>query len=61
MLHTKFHGNRPVGSGEDFDEFLPYRGVGAILVMLPASWHQILISLYLKAFIQRLVQIVTVL
>ena len=27
MLHTKFHVNRPVGSGEDFDRFLPYRGV----------------------------------
>ena len=28
MLYTKFRGNRPVGSGEeDFDRFLPYRGV----------------------------------
>ena len=60
MLHTKFHGNRPIGSGEDFDRFLPYRGVAAILVMLPASCHQIFISLYLKAFIQSLVQIGTV-
>ena len=25
MLHTKFHGNRPAGSGEeDFLRFLPY-------------------------------------
>ena len=35
MLHTKFRGNRPAGSGEDFELFLPYMGVAAILVMLP--------------------------
>ena len=36
MLHTKFQGNRPSGSGEeDFLKFLPYMGVAAILVMLP--------------------------
>ena len=34
MLHTKFRENRPAGSGEeDFCGFLPYIGVGAILVM----------------------------
>ena len=34
MLHTKFCGNRPAGSGEDdFEGFLPYMGVAAILVM----------------------------
>ena len=34
MLHPKFRENRPVGSGEeDFEEFLPYMGVAAILVM----------------------------
>ena len=34
MLHTKFRGNRPAGSGEeDFLRFLPYMGVAAILVM----------------------------
>ena len=34
MLHTKFLENRPVGSGEeDFEGFLPYMGVAAILVM----------------------------
>ena len=28
MLHTKFRGNRPAGSGEeDFDGFLPYMGM----------------------------------
>ena len=35
-------------------------GVMAILVMRPASCNQIFISLYLKAFIQSLVQIGTV-
>ena len=56
MLHAKFRGNRPADSGEeDFDRFLPYRGVAAILVMSPASCHQIFISLYLKAVIQSLV------
>ena len=39
-----------------FEGFLPYMGVVAILVMCPASCHQIVISLYLKAFIQTLVQ-----
>ena len=58
MLHTKLCGKRPAGSGEeDIEEFLPYMGVAAILVMRPASCHQIFISLYLKAFIQNLVQI----
>ena len=43
-----------------FEGFLPYMDVVAILVMLPASCHQIFISIYLKAFIQNLVQIATV-
>ena len=35
MLHTKFHGNRPAGSGEEdfLSFFLPYMGMAAILVM----------------------------
>ena len=34
MLHTKFRGNRPAGSGEeDFEGSLSYMGVAAILVM----------------------------
>ena len=34
MLHIKFRENRPAGSGEeDFEGFLPYMGVAAILVM----------------------------
>ena len=61
MLHTKFYGNRPAGSGEKiFEGFLPYMGMVAILVVWPASCHQIFISLYLKTFIQNLVQIGTV-
>ena len=71
MLHTKFGGNRPVGSGEeDFDRFLPYRGVAVILAMFYHIWawwpswscdqHHVFISLYLKAFMQSLVQIGTV-
>ena len=58
MLHTKLCGKRPNGFGEeDIEGFLPYLGVAAILVMRPASCHQIFISLYLKAFMQNLVQI----
>ena len=37
--------------------FLPYMDMTAILVMLPLSYHQIFISLYLKACKQNLVQI----
>ena len=34
MLPTKFRGNRSSGSGEkDFEGFLPYMDVAAILVM----------------------------
>ena len=33
MLHTKFLGNWPAGSGvEDFEGVLPYMGMAAILV-----------------------------
>ena len=42
-----------------FEGFFPYMGMVAILVMWPASCHQIFISLYQKAFIQSLVQIGT--
>ena len=39
MLHTKYRGNRPAGSREeDFEGFLPYMGMAAILVILPASY-----------------------
>ena len=50
----------PVPEKKIFEGFLPYRGTAAILVMRPASCHQIFISLYLKAFIKKLVQIATV-
>ena len=61
MLHTKFRGNQPACSVKKiFEGFLPYIGVVVIFVMRPASCHQIFISLYLKAFIQNLVQIGTV-
>ena len=34
MLHTKFRGNRSTGSREeDFEGFVPYMGMVAILVM----------------------------
>ena len=47
----------PVPEKKIFKVFLPYAGMEAILVMGPASCHQIFISLYLKAFIKNLVQI----
>ena len=52
--------NLPVPEKKIFEGFLPYLGMVAILVMGPASCHQIFISLYLKAFIKNLVQIGTV-
>ena len=50
----------PVPEKKIFKGFLSYMGMAAILVMRPASCNQIFISLYLKAFIQSLVQINTV-
>ena len=39
MLHTKFRGNQPAGSGEkNFEGFLPYMGMAAIFLMWPASY-----------------------
>ena len=55
MLYTKFRGNRP--EKKIFTGFLQFVGMAAILVMGPASCHQIFISLYLKAFIKKLVKI----
>ena len=41
MLHTKFHENRSTGSrDEDFEGFLPYMGMAAILVMWPRCREQ---------------------
>ena len=64
MLHTKFRRNRPAGSGkEDFRRVFTIYGHGSHLghvTSIMSSCHQIFISLYLKAFIQNLVQIGTV-
>ena len=46
----------PVLEKKTFEGFLPYMGLAAILVMWPASCHQIFVSLYLMAFIQNLVK-----
>ena len=57
MLHTKFHGNRPAGSGEeDFLRVFTIYGHGGHLGHLTSIMLIIFISLYLKAFIQNLVQ-----
>ena len=48
----------PVPEKKIFKGFLPYMGMAAILIIRPASCHQIFISLYLKAFIKNLAQIV---
>ena len=41
MLHTKFQGHQPFGSGEeDFLRFLSYMGMVAILVMSPGPFEQ---------------------
>ena len=40
MLHIKFQGHLPFGSGEeDFLRFLPYMGMAAILVMLSGPFE----------------------
>ena len=46
----------PVPEKKIFEGFTIYGLGGQILVMSPASCHQIFISLYLKAFIQNLCQ-----
>ena len=45
---------QPVPEKKIFEGFLPYMGVVAMLVIWPASCHQIFISLLLKVFIQNL-------
>ena len=40
MLHTKFQGHQPFGSGEGFLSFLPYMGMAAILVMWLGPFEQ---------------------
>ena len=43
MLHTKPQGQWPFGSGEDFEGFLLYMSMVAILVTWPGSFEQTLI------------------
>ena len=62
MLHTKFHGNRPASSGEDFLKFLPIYGHGGHLghvtsitltnfrFLVPESFHTKLSSEWHSSF-----------
>ena len=57
MLHTKFHGNWPAGSGEeDFLMFFTIYGHDGHLGHVTSITIKKFISLYLKAFVQNLVQ-----
>ena len=50
MSHTKFHGNRPSGSGvEDFEGFLPYMVMAAILARIPEPFKQIFVPQSMEA------------
>ena len=55
--HTKFRGNRTAGSGEDFKTDFTIYGYGGHLGHVTSIMSSDFISLYLKAFIQILVQI----
>ena len=58
MLHTKFYENQPAGSGEeDFLRVFTIYGYGGHLGHVTSLITSDFFSLYLKAFIQRLVQI----
>ena len=46
----------PVLVKKIFEGFLPYMDMAAVLVMGSASYQQIFISMYLKAYIQTLVK-----
>ena len=44
MLHTEFQGRRTIDSGEeDFQMFLPYMSVVAILFMLSGRFKQLFV------------------
>ena len=61
MLNTKFRGNRPAGStDEDFRRIFTIYGRVGHLGHVTSIMLSDFISLYLKAFIQNLVQIGTV-
>ena len=58
MLHTKFRGNQPAGSGEeDFQRVFTIYGHGGHLGHVTSIISSDFISLYLKAFIKNLVLI----
>ena len=59
MLHTKFRGNPPASS-RDFLRVFTIYGRGGHVCHVTSIMYQIFISLYLKAFIQSLVKIGTV-
>ena len=55
MMHTKFQGHLPFGSGEeDFLRFLPYMGMVAILVMWPGPSEQTFVPPYHRSSIWNL-------
>ena len=61
MLHTKFRGNRPTGSGEkNFKGFFTIYGrgghLGHVTSIILIKFH----FLYLKAYIQKLVKMARV-
>ena len=61
MLHTKFRGNWPAGSGEeDFLRVFTIYGRGGHLGHVTSIVSSDFLALYLKAFIQNMVQIGTV-
>ena len=61
ILHTKFRGNRPTGSGEeDFRRVFTIYGHGGHLGYVTSIMSSDLHFLYLKAFIKNLVKIGTV-
>ena len=58
MLHTKFQGHQPTGSGEeDFFRFLPYIGMAAMLIMWPGLFEQLYFPKALVVYIWNLVTI----
>ena len=56
MLHTKFRENWPAGSGEDFFKVFTIYGHGGHLGHVTSIKSNIFNSMYLKAYIQNLVQ-----
>ena len=59
MLHTKFHGNRPAGSGEDFLRVFTIYGRGGYLGHVTRIMSSDLHFLVPESFYTNLVQIGT--